>query len=180
MGKRIVLAIMLVFSVAAVAEEPVPAPPPPPPEVARTVAVFAGKWTMETSLTVPGQTKAMKVLESFDCKKVSAGRGVLCMESGKVPGMGAIEFTHLIAYDPERKQVHWYAVGSSGEVHDHSCVWKDASNLACDTLKATLGGLPITEEVSVAIEGKRLTMKGTQTSKDGTLAFDVSARRVGP
>jgi hypothetical protein len=178
MRSRIMLTVALALPVAAWAGEP--APPPPPAEVAHTADAFAGNWAMETRLTVPGQAQPTKVTEKFDCKKVSAGRGVLCMESGKVPGMGTIEFTHLIAYDPERKQVHWYAVGSSGEVHDHSCVWKDASNLACDTLRATLGGQPIVEEVSVRVDGKKMTMKGSQASKDGTLAFDVSARRVGP
>ena len=86
---------------------------------------------------MPGQPPT-RFAEKFDCKKASGGRGVMCIDTAKVPGLGALDFTHLVAYDPERKAVHWFAVGSTGEVHDHVCHWKDAKTLDCETIQVSV------------------------------------------
>jgi hypothetical protein len=177
--KTITMLAVLCSCAVALAKGDAPTAPPLPPEVAKTVAAFAGKWTMDTTMTMPGAKEPMKVKEKMDCKKVSGGRAALCIESGMITGMGPIDFTHMIAYDPERKQVHWFAVGNSGEVHDHPCTWKDDKTLACEPLKATLNGGPITEDFSVTIDGNKMSIKGSQTSKDGAMTFDVSAKRAG-
>src|SRR3954469_2812581 len=77
-------------------------PPAPPAEIKKTVGALAGKWTAAAIMTMPGAKEPVKFVEKFDCKKVAAGRGVECSDVAKVPGMGTMDFTHLVSYDAER------------------------------------------------------------------------------
>ena len=170
--------VVLATGSLAVATEPAKEPAPPP-EVKKTVDALAGRWKLATTMSLPGVEKPLKFVEKFDCKKVSGGRGVLCSDVSAVPGMGTMDFTHLVAYDPERKQVHWFAVGSTGEVHDHPCAWKDDKTLACEPLKATMGGKPITETVTITFDGAKTTMTGTINTSDGDVKFESTGKRSG-
>jgi hypothetical protein len=164
----------VVLSSSAFAEDK---PPAPPPEVKKTVDALAGKWKHEGTVTMPGQP-AIKFSEKFDCKRISGGRGVSCTDIATVPGMGKLDFTHLVAYDVERKAVHWFAVGSTGEVHDHTCHWKTETRLECDPLKATMGGSPITEEVAITVEGAKQTWAVSITGKEGVTKMATTGKRT--
>ena len=178
MHKRLLLttALLATTGLAAWATEQ-PKAPEVPPEVKKTVDALAGKWTSSTTMTMRGAKEPVKFTEKIDCKRASGGRAVSCTETAKVPGMGAMDFTYLVSYDPERKAVHWFAVGSTGEVHDHVCHWSDDKTLDCDPLKATLDGAPITETMKMVFDGNKLTITGTTTTKDGETKLQSIARR---
>jgi hypothetical protein len=176
------LAVSPFVASLAHATEPAPAAaaaPAPAPEIKKTVDALAGKWTMNVAMTLPGQPAPVKFPEKFDCKKSAGGRAVTCVDTAKVPGMGPVDFTHLVAYDAERKAVHWFAVGSTGEVHDHVCHWKDDKVLDCEPLKATMDGNPITETFSVTVDGNTVKVASTTTTKDGPVKVEATGKRGG-
>ena len=63
--------------------------------------------------------------------------------------------------------MHFMAVTTDDEVHDHRCKWKDQDHALCDPLHAGLGGEPITEELSFAFDKGSLSFKSITTMKDG-------------
>lgn len=153
------------------------AAPPPAPEIKKTVTAMAGKWNMTTTLTMPG-AQPVKFPEKIDCKPAVQGRALTCSDTFKMPGAGAMEFAYLVGYDVETKSVHIFAIGSSGEVHDHKCAWKD-DNLECDPYKGTMEGAPMTELVSFAFAGNNLTIKATVKTKDGDIVTESTGKRAG-
>jgi hypothetical protein len=175
---RLFLATTLLATtgLAAWATEP-PKAPELPPEVKKTVEALAGKWSATTTMTMPGAKAPVKFSEKMECKRASGGRAASCTENAKVPGMGTMDFTHLVSYDPERKAVHWFAVGSTGEVHDHVCHWTDDKTLDCDPLKATLNGGPITEIVKMVFDGNKFTVIATTTTKEGDTKVEMVGKR---
>jgi hypothetical protein len=52
----------------------------------------------------------------------------------------------LVAYDFCSKAVHFMAVTSNDEIHDHKRHWQGDQTLQCDPLKGGMGGMPITED----------------------------------
>jgi hypothetical protein len=106
------------------------------------------------------------------------GRGLSCTDRATIPGMGKTEYAYLIGYDVDTKAVHLYAVGSPGEVHDHKCTWSDEKTLACEPLKATMGGGPLTEEITFTFpDAKTIEMKGTITDKNGAMKLSATGKR---
>jgi hypothetical protein len=150
----------------------------PPPELAKTVDAFNGKWSLETTMTQPGG-KPVKFSETIDCRKGAQGHSAICVDRFTAPGEGRTEYDYLVGYDVDTKIVHLFAVGSPGEVHDHSCKWSSEKVLECVPLQATLGGQPITETFAFTFDGNKLTMKGTTLTKDGPISFEATGRRSG-
>ena len=74
--------------------------------------------------------------------------------------------------------MHWFAVGSTGEVHDHVCHWKDDKTLTCDPLRATMEGAPITETVTIVFDGGKMTWDATTTTKDGDVKYTATAKKT--
>jgi hypothetical protein len=157
--------------------KPAPAAAPaPPPEVKKTVDAWAGKWTLQTTLTPKG-APPIKFTETIDCKRVALGVAVSCIDSGSVPGAGSVEYAFLGGYDPESKAVHMFVIGSSGEVHDHKCPWK-GKTMECELYKGTKGGKPLTELVAFTLDGDTLTVKGKVIDKDGETGISSSGTRA--
>ncbi len=150
----------------------------PPPEVAKTVDAFNGKWVLETTMTRPGG-KPVKFREKIDCRKGAREHSAICVDRFTAPGEGPTEYNYLVGYDVDTKTVHLFAVGSPGEVHDHSCKWSSEKVLECVPLKAILDGQPITETFALTFEGNKLTMKGTTLTTDGPISFEATGRRSG-
>jgi hypothetical protein len=149
--------------------------PPPAPEVDKTVAAFAGRSVYDTTITMPGG-KPQKTKLTFDCKKTALGKAVACMFTGNIPGTGPYEGSFLIGYDTHGKAVHFMAITSDEEVHDHVCRWS-GDELPCDPLKGGMGGQPVTEELSFSFAGKKRSFKSTITFADGSKAtFEAGAR----
>ena len=173
--KRMIWLLLLAAPLATSAMEP----PKTPAEVQKTVDAFAGRWSLATTMTTPGAKTPTKFAEKLDCKRVSGGRAVVCTETAKVPGLGAMDFTHLISYDEERKAVHWFAVGSTGEVHDHTCRWSDDKTLDCGTFKATMGGVPMTQVFKAVFDGNKVTLIATTTTPEGDTKLESAGKRGG-
>ena len=149
---------------------------PVAPEIKRTVDAFLGRWTMQSSMTMPGG-QAVKFVEEFDCKKAALGRGVYCVDTYKVPGMGPMEYNFLIAYDVDSKLVHVFALGSPGEVHDHKCSWKSETELSCQPLKGMMDGKPITEDVGFSWDKGTFKVAGAVATADGDIKFEGVGKR---
>jgi len=148
-----------------------------PPEIRKTVDAFAGRWVMDTTITAPGgppQKAPLKVI----CRETANGKAVTCDMSGKIPGSGPLEAAFIVGFDTFGKRVHFMAITSDEEVHDHVCKWTDASTLACDPLKGGLMGEPITEDFVITSENQKLLFKSAMTMKDGgRIVFDGVGRR---
>jgi hypothetical protein len=164
--------------VSSVHAQEKPATPPAAPEIKKTVDAFLGRWTLQSSMTPPG-AQPIKFVETIDCKKAALGRGVYCRDTYKVPGMGAMEYNYLIAYDTDSKLVHMLALGSSGEVHDHKCSWKSETEISCQPLKGMIDGKPMTEDVAFTVEGKTLKVAGGVTTAEGNIKFEGTGKRAG-
>jgi hypothetical protein len=175
MKKLIVFAAIAVTTPAAGAAAG-ETPPPPPPEVARTVAAFVGRTVYDSTITMPGG-QPQKTRFVFDCNKTALGKAVTCRFSGDVPGAGPMEGSFLIGYDTHGKAVHFMAMTSDEEVHDHRCNWK-GNDLVCDLLKGGMGGQAITEDLSFSFAGKSRSFRSTITLADGgKVYFEGTARR---
>jgi hypothetical protein len=151
--------------------------PPAPPEVkptaeqVKTVEAFNGDWTYEATIIPPGG-KPIKAPIGMSCKKIALGKGAACAISETIAGMGPFEGSFLIGFDPFDKTMHFMAVTSDDEIHDHRCKWKDDTNVGCEPLKAGLGGQPVTEELSFSFEKDAATFKSVATMKNGKLVFN--------
>ncbi len=60
---------------------------------------------------------------------MAAGQGIHMDAKGEARGMEPWEAHALWGFDTESGEVHWFAVSSMGEVHDHVGVWKDEDTL---------------------------------------------------
>ncbi len=156
-----VFAIALPAGLAAAGE----ATPPPPPELARTVTAFLGKTVYDSTITMPGG-QPMKTRFVFDCKKTALGKAVTCLFTGNIPGVGPYEGSFLVGYDTYGKAVHFMAMTSDEEVHDHKCTWS-GDNLSCELLKGGTGGQAASEDLSFSFAGRTRSFKSTITFGDG-------------
>lgn len=168
MLKPITLLFCLTLATSAFAQtKGAPAAAPAAPEIQKTVDAFFGKWTFDVSMTMPDAPQPMKTKMTFNCAKTALGKAVACTMKMKMPQMGQSEGTFLIGYDTWSKAVHFMAMTSDDEIHDHKCMWKDDKNLVCDPLKGGLQGQPIVEDLSIMIDGKTATFKSVQTLSNG-------------
>jgi hypothetical protein len=181
----LVCGVVVVSSFAGVAfgegekEKPATvAAPTLPPEVKKTVDAMAGTWVWDGTVTGMGKDP-IKVKETFVCKKAAGGRAVSCNGKGSIPGMGNVEDEALVAYDVEGKAIRFVGFSSTGEVHDHKCIWKDEKTMTCDPLAVTVGGAPASVTLSMSFpDAKTMVMNETTTGKDGSkVAFDGKGKR---
>jgi hypothetical protein len=169
---RLGIALSLLVSSSVVwAEEP-----KAPPEVKKTVDTFVGKWNAELSLTMPGQPP-VKFKGVFDCKKIAGGTAVYCQQNTKVPGMGQMEESDLIVYDPETRSIRFMTWSNQGEIHDHKGTWKDDKTIEIKH-EATMGGKPLSEVFEFTVTGPNtMAFKFTQKLPEGTSLFEGKATR---
>ena len=171
---RTIIGVLFVSLVGAtaLAEEPTL-----PPEVKKTVDAFAGKWAFDGVLAFEG--KQVKGKLAIDCKRIALGKAVSCSMKGKFPGFPDEDDGILIGYDIGGKAVHFMAMTSGGEVHDHACQWKDEKTLDCGSLAYTaVDGTPATEElVFTWTDAKTSTFKATITVGAARVAFEGSGKR---
>jgi carbon monoxide dehydrogenase subunit G len=168
------------LATAGAAESPPNAPPAAaaqPPEIKKTVDAFAGRWIMDTTITAPGSAPQKAPLK-VTCRETAGRKAVTCDMVGNIPGSGLMEAAFIVGFDTFGKRVHFMAITSDEEVHDHVCRWTDASTLACDPLKAGLMGEPVTEDFVITSGAHRLSFKSTMTLRDGSrIVFDGVGRR---
>jgi carbon monoxide dehydrogenase subunit G len=148
-----------------------------PPEIKKTVDAFAGQWIMDTTITAPGSAPQKAPLK-VTCRQTAGGKAVTCDMIGNIPGSGPMEAAFIVGFDTFGKRVHFMAITSDEEVHDHVCRWTDASTLACDPLKGGLMGESVTEDFVITSEAQKLSFKSTMALKDGSkIVFEAVGRR---
>jgi len=175
------LAVALPLAAARAADAPkAPAPPAerkPPAEVKKTVDAFAGTWSYDGTVTMPG-AKPVKAPIEMTCKKGALGKAVACAFSGNIPGSGPLEASLLVGFDTFHKNVHFMAMTSDEEVHDHVCNWRSATELVCDSLKGGLMGDEVTEDFSLTFAGDRGSFRSVMKLKDGSqVLFEATGKR---
>ena len=154
-----------------------PKPPAPAPEVKKTVDAFAGHWSYDTTVTMPG-AKPVKAPIEMACKKCALGKAVACTFTGNIPGSGPMDAAILVGFDTFHKNVHFMAMTSDEEVHDHVCNWRSATELVCDPLRGGLMGDEVTEDFSLTFTGDRGTFRSTMKLKDGSqILFEGNGKR---
>ena len=158
---RTIVALATTFSTLAAADvwgDPAPAPSP---EVKRTVDAFEGRWSLDGTIVMPGDGPKQATMK-MDCKKIAKGKAVSCTFSGPFEGSA------LVAYDPYSRAVHFMAVTSDDEVHDHKCHWQGDGKLVCDPLKGGMAGMAITEDLEFSTGSKKFGFKATMAMPDGS------------
>jgi hypothetical protein len=147
------------------------------PELAKTVEAFVGQWTYDATVAVNGATPKKTKL-TMGCTATAKGKALACTLKGNVPDSGPYEAGLLIGFDTFGKKVHFMAITSDEEVHDHVCAWSAPGTLACDALKGGMGGGEITEDLGFTFNGDTGGFKSMVTMKDGTkVAFEATGRR---
>jgi hypothetical protein len=150
----------------------------PTVEQRRAVDAFAGDWLFHSTITLP-DGKAIKADLAFSCSPTAGGRANVCSFGGEIPGMPPMEASILIGADRPDGKVHFMAMTSDDELHDHVCAWQDQKKLVCDPLKGGLGGQAITEDLSFAFGDGALSFKSVIHMADGTqMVFDAPGTRV--
>jgi hypothetical protein len=154
-----------------------------PPEVAKTVDAFVGKWAFDATFTEGAGGTPAKAKMKMECKKIALGQAADCSYATKLPDGSPLEGEAMVAYDRERKEVHFMAMTSQGEVHDHRCRWKELGGgdaLSCEPLSASVAGQPLKEALDFGwtAGGKTMTFKSVSTMKDGKiLTFEGTGKR---
>jgi hypothetical protein len=169
--------MVAVLFVSLVAASALAEPPAAPPEVKKTVDAFAGKWAFDGVLAFEG--KEVKGKLTIDCKKIALGKAVACSMKGKFPGFPDEDSGVLVGYDIGGKAVHFMAMTTGGEVHDHRCQWKDASTLDCGSLAYTaVDGSPATEELAFTWpDAKSSSFKAIITVGAARVTFEGKGKR---
>jgi carbon monoxide dehydrogenase subunit G len=174
------LALALPLAAGAADAPKAPAPPAerkPPAELKKTVDAFAGTWSYDGTVTMPG-AKPVKAPIEMACKKGALGKAVACTFSGNIPGSGPLEASLLVGYDTFHKNVHFMAMTSDEEVHDHVCNWRSATDLVCEPLKGGLMGDEVTEDFSLTFAGDRGSFRSVMKLKDGSqVLFEATGKR---
>jgi hypothetical protein len=103
---------LVCFASFAFAQNP-PAAPKPGPEVKKLGALI-GKWKETGELKASAMGPGGKYSGTNSCEWTAGGFGVLCHETGEIPGMFNSVTTALIAYDDGAKKYTYSVVDSTG------------------------------------------------------------------
>jgi hypothetical protein len=153
----ITLSINLLLSAVVQATETTPSP-------ANNFYAFVGNWKGQGTLSQAGQEPVNLEL-NLNCKKTSAGWGVLCEMIAKNKEMHISE-TDLFGVDPATNQHHWFSVTNMGETHDHLVEWMDATTMK-GRYAWTQEGKNMEENISVSFSGKKAVEFRSIVSQEG-------------
>jgi hypothetical protein len=85
----------------------------------------------------------------------------------------------LVGADRLDNKVHFMAITSDDELHDHVCSWKDEQHLDCEPLRGGLGGQPITEDLSFTFDTGGAALRSiTHFTDGGELSFVGAGSRL--
>jgi hypothetical protein len=146
---------------------------------AGTVEMFEGKWSLDARVTPPGETKPSPMKMDLDCQRTAGGKAVRCTYVARMAGQPDGEGSILIGYDTYGAKVHFMAMTSDDEVHDHVCTWKDKQNLDCGVLEGGLGGQKVAEELRFRCDGPgSLSFYSNSRFADGkSLLIEAAGKR---
>jgi hypothetical protein len=165
-SRSLSLPLLLLASVCWAQEPPSGRSKTTVPEVKETVDAVTGDWVGHMIASFPG-VKPETFPWEMNCKSVALGSGASCTLEGK-PSIGPIAESCLLAYDPERKAVHYMCVTSTGEVHDHQGQWVNDKTIEFAPYKALMMGQPIVETARLSFpDAKTLKTESIVTMETG-------------
>jgi hypothetical protein len=126
-----------------------PAPPQPGPAQAK-LAVFAGRWTMESE-TKPGPMgPGGKMTGSDTCEWFTGGFHLVCRNESRGP-MGEMKGLGILGYDSERQRYTYYGIDNSGFGSSdmaYGQVTGDTWNWESESM---MGGKPVKSRYSIKL-----------------------------
>jgi len=150
-----------------------------PPEIKKTVDALVGLWLLTGTNTESGAKTPVNFEMKMDCKRAALGAAVTCSFSGKMPGVGPLEASAVIGYDPEEKVVRWMEISSTGEYHDHRGRWKNNA-IEFEPLEYSVSGKKATEDLRIAFPASgKLTLTSTTQTAEGKSVLECTGNRVG-
>jgi hypothetical protein len=153
--------------------------PATPPEIKKTVDAFVGRWVLTGTSTEAGAKAPVKFEMTLDCKRAALGAAVTCSFAGQMPGVGPIEASAVIGYDPEEKVVRWMEISSTGKYHDHRGRWKN-NEIEFEPLGYSVSGKKATEYLRIAFPASgKLTLTSTTQTPEGKSVLECTGDRVG-
>ena len=149
----------------------------PTAEQQRAVEAFAGQWLYKATITMP-DGKPVRADLAMSCSKTAGGKANVCTLKGEVPGVGPMDAAVLVGLDRLDNKVHFMAMTSDDELHDHVCGWQDARNLVCEPLQGGLGGQAISEDLSFTFDADQGSFKSVIKFADGKqMVFEAAGGR---
>ncbi len=94
------------------------------PKERRALQRWVGRWAVDYTLKLADGTEHPGTM-AVEAAPMAKGQGVLMEAVGEVAALGPWEAHALWGFDAEGQEVHWFAVSSMGEVHDHAGRWTD-------------------------------------------------------
>lgn len=120
-------------------------PPKVSDQIKRIIALGAGEWAGNATLTTGEQTLRFPLTMSN--KPISGGWGLMSTVRGTIPGMGTYNETDMFGYDAGRDALHMFSITSFGETHDHSGKWINDKRMEFRYEGVADGGAPMMEEI---------------------------------
>ncbi|HEY3356222.1 MAG TPA: hypothetical protein VGQ83_23420 [Polyangia bacterium] len=175
--RSVVIGSLVLLCGVAVAQPP-RQPPAAQPLVKRTVDAFAGTWTGDATLGIPGKP-LQKVKVTSTCHKIAGGAGVSCELKQHGKTSMPVDQTCLIGYDTEGSGVHLMCVTAAGEAHDHQGTWQRSDKIEFQPYKGTMMGKEATEDLTFEwTSPKVFAAHGKTTLADGqTSTFDLILKK---
>jgi hypothetical protein len=128
---------------SANAAAPAAAAPAAPAEAQRLAAMLAGHWKGSGTLTMDGKPVPLEF--DLKCEAASSSWAVTCQARCVGPDGHLHEETHLWGYNAETAKVHFFAVTTDGDVHDHVGTFTEKGLAVQYT--GTMQGKPFTESL---------------------------------
>jgi hypothetical protein len=176
MFRHAIVSSFLLVSAAAYAD-------PGPGPAAKNLACLVGTWHGTGTLTMGTQKMALQL--EMRCEPAAGGFGVTCDDviTG-IPGMDAYRERDLWGVNAGDGTIHWFAITSGGEAHDHhGTLDKDGF---VGQFVGRRDGKKFVEKVSLAFTGERAFHGSSQAYENGVAAermtFEVvktDGRRAG-
>src|SRR5262245_61005282 len=92
-------------------------------EQQRAVEAFAGQWVYHSKITLP-DGKSVQADITMSCAPSPTAKYDVCTFGGNIPGVGSMDARVLVGTDRSDNRVHFMAMTSDDELHDHVCSWK--------------------------------------------------------
>ena len=85
-----------------------------------------GHWEGKVDLNLGGTQ--FNVTYLLDFEKASDNNAVVMYEKCTIPGVGTLNGSNLIGYDPYDGKYHWFSVDNFGTTHDHIGSFSDPAH----------------------------------------------------
>lgn len=143
---------------------------PQVPSEARSLHRLQGTWRGEGTLEVDGAPSPVQGEAHFT--PTAAGLGLASDIRVRGPALPEeILISGLFGFDPGARALHYYAVTSDGDCHDHVGNWSGPDTLRFGYSGCTAEGQGMEEDIRFSFEGEDLLTATNVTHVDGARRF---------